>query len=433
MLLHADPGLAEVPGFDKEQLDSLARSVELRRQQLEQDIRAYIQRKQDELRSYEHQLLDSYRANDAGAKSEPACAAASSETDGRAKKTKHTRVHKRERELFTFLPLLDALATSPPTPKREKKPKQERPEGAPPTSTAAARDAETSTAHTTTTDMSSPTAGTEHARKARRAPTKKSALRTTNTPRPRRKRVSLAIDDQIVLPADTIVEPPLTSPSETTSTSNSTASLDDCIDPRLTHTEVLPATAPAAAPRDAVHHSLPLTMTHHSGSPTKPLTTLPSAPMSLDSDPPPLLQPRAPYDFTPARVEKLPQDDAPSIPEEHEQELEDVEEDDHDGEESFTTYVGGISGSGHSDVNQAGSYGYPSSLGASYLESYMMSRPLSVRMAAAEKAELGREEKRVMLERKEEEEEFDMERVARAGAEAGIADEDDFMGSMDDF
>ena len=38
MLLHADPSLAEVPGFRKEQLDALARSVELRRQQLEDDI-----------------------------------------------------------------------------------------------------------------------------------------------------------------------------------------------------------------------------------------------------------------------------------------------------------------------------------------------------------------------------------------------------------
>lgn len=52
MLLHPDPSLAEVPGFTKEQLDALARSVELRRQQLEKDINDYIKTKQDELRDY---------------------------------------------------------------------------------------------------------------------------------------------------------------------------------------------------------------------------------------------------------------------------------------------------------------------------------------------------------------------------------------------
>lgn len=52
MLLHADPSLAEVPGFTKEQLDALARSVELRRQQLEDDIKDYIKAKQDELRRH---------------------------------------------------------------------------------------------------------------------------------------------------------------------------------------------------------------------------------------------------------------------------------------------------------------------------------------------------------------------------------------------
>lgn len=56
MLLHSDPSLAEVPGFSREQLDALARSVELRRQQLESDITSYIKRKQDELRSHELQV-----------------------------------------------------------------------------------------------------------------------------------------------------------------------------------------------------------------------------------------------------------------------------------------------------------------------------------------------------------------------------------------
>ena len=56
MLLQPDPSLAEVPGFTKEQLDTLARSVELRRQQLQRDIDAYIASKQDELRNYGQQV-----------------------------------------------------------------------------------------------------------------------------------------------------------------------------------------------------------------------------------------------------------------------------------------------------------------------------------------------------------------------------------------
>ena len=57
MLLHPDPSLAEVPGFSRAQLDALARSVELRRQQLEHDVQAYIKRKQDELRKYEQEVF----------------------------------------------------------------------------------------------------------------------------------------------------------------------------------------------------------------------------------------------------------------------------------------------------------------------------------------------------------------------------------------
>ena len=57
MHLHGAPNLAaEVPGFSREQLDRLARSVEARRQQLEEDINAYIARKQDELRQYESEV-----------------------------------------------------------------------------------------------------------------------------------------------------------------------------------------------------------------------------------------------------------------------------------------------------------------------------------------------------------------------------------------
>jgi hypothetical protein len=56
MLLLPDPSLAEVPGFSREQLDALARSVELRRQQLENDIKDYIEHRQDELRTYEQEV-----------------------------------------------------------------------------------------------------------------------------------------------------------------------------------------------------------------------------------------------------------------------------------------------------------------------------------------------------------------------------------------
>lgn len=55
--LHTAPNLAaEAPGCAQEQLDRLARSIEARRQQLEEDINAYIARKQDELRRYESEV-----------------------------------------------------------------------------------------------------------------------------------------------------------------------------------------------------------------------------------------------------------------------------------------------------------------------------------------------------------------------------------------
>jgi hypothetical protein len=56
MLLHSDPRLAEVGDLSRAQLDALARSVELRRQQLERDISDYIKQRQDELRTYEQEV-----------------------------------------------------------------------------------------------------------------------------------------------------------------------------------------------------------------------------------------------------------------------------------------------------------------------------------------------------------------------------------------
>lgn len=304
------------------------------------------------------------------------------------KKKKHGRVHKREQELYglvtpVFLPLLDARE-SPPT-KRE----PAAPAPAPPTDMPADAPARER-------------AASEPAKKPRRASLKKkSALRHASTPR-NRKRVSLVVDDQVVLPSDTIREPVLADPgSETTSATNSTASLDDMIDPRLTDAPVYTEhavhgdahtahhTTRHPVHRDAVHHSLPLTMTSKpappapsphpplvSPTPTPLPTPLPTyTPPSYANrallDPPSLI----PLDTLP--LDNLPLDTLPPSPSPAASPA------------NFRTYVGGLSGSGVDDVNQAGSVGYPSSLGASYLESYMATRPLSVRMAAVERGEEG--------------------------------------------
>lgn len=56
MLQHSSASLAESPDFSPQQLEYLTRSVEQKKQQLEDDIQEYIRRKQDELRSYERQV-----------------------------------------------------------------------------------------------------------------------------------------------------------------------------------------------------------------------------------------------------------------------------------------------------------------------------------------------------------------------------------------
>jgi hypothetical protein len=399
------------------------------------------------------------------------------EPEEKVKQKKHTRVHKREKELHglvtpLFLPLLDARDASPEK-KHDKRPKSERAASADTLTTTGgtcpSRDAEKNKqgrkSGKNTSDMEHAASG-ELAKKNPQAsaanrskrPTK-SSLRHKDTPRQRRKRVSLVIDGQTVLPADTVVEPPLTSPSsdEATSTSNSTTSLDDMIDPRLTTQD-----APVYYERlDAVHHSLPLPMANaiqaSTKSPTKsptkpptettkPTTTTPlSSSMSFGS-----VQPASRTFLDPSPAQQHP----PSIPEtagpepiysaptttSAELDLDDVT----DEEEHFDTYVGGLHGSGVDDVDQAGSYGYPSSLGASYLESYMQNRPLSVRMQAANHSGLDEREKRRLLEEKkrEEEDEEDSDddeedrfsaQAQRNTAQRGHTDEDNFMGDMDDF
>jgi hypothetical protein len=296
----------------------------------------------------------------------------------KAKRTKHSRVQKREKELYglvtpVFLPLLDARDSPPQQP--EKKLKAPMCEHATPTDDAVKSDM--APADTTS-------------KRPKHLTTKKSALRTTTTSssaasKPRRKRVSLVIDGQTVLPADTVLEPALMSPSsEATSASNSTTSLDDLIDPRLAQPHVHV---------DAMHHSLPQSVS----SPPKPV----AAPMVA---------------FEPPQQEPLDEEEA-----------------------TFHTYVGGLRGSGADDVDQAGSYGYPSSLGASYLESYMQSRPLRVRKEAADKAGLDEKETREMVERPDRKEEsgdgdgdVDMDFEATKEKEGGD-EEGDFMGQMEDF
>jgi hypothetical protein len=382
---------------------------------------------------------ESGEASAASAQSPPVARAP--EPEEKAKRTKHTRVQKREKELYglvtpVFLPLLDARDTAP---KPEKKARPQTPaapiaaiaEHSAPTGDAERREVRKSRREHA--DMEGIMAGesgqgVDVSKKPKRAstPTKKSALRQTTAAKPRRKRVSLVIDGQTVLPADMIIEPALASPSsEATSVSNSTASLDDMIDPRLTK----PEPPVQIEHHDAVHHSLPRPMFSSTTlSPTKPLIDTPSTSFTSRTSEPirsptkttPILPPpsRTPIDPTPVLIPDPLVEEPAGQP--------------------FNTYVGGLRGSGADDVDQAGSYGYPSSLGASYMESYMQSRPLRVRMEAADKAGLNGEEKRIMVEDRM----GDTNQVENAVDEVEIRsgkgkerddDEDDFMGEMEGF
>lgn len=410
------------------------------------------------------------------------------------KRIKQSRVHKREKELCglvtpVFLPLLEAGVASPTKPKkdkekREKRHREEKDEGPVshsgfgstleriPSNEGDARatdkgkenrrsgsknrspeaernrNMELSPGSMTPADAVSRENGTptkkDPARKSsKRSAIKKSSLKAGSTPR-RRKRVSLVIDDQIVLPADNIPEPALTSPSETTasSASNSTTSLDDAIDPRLLeghnhedpqhHSLPPPTSLPSTSPDNHAGHSL-------SESPAGVETGI----AVLGKENPPEVAQRTYFNIEPSSTISIPQH-ASAAPiyantgelydeaETADLELEDaLLSPDTSPQHPYTitntnptstatatptttttpspfhTYVGGLSGSGVSDVNQSGSYGYPSSLGASYLESYMKSRPLSVRLQAAEKGELEAEEKRKLIHEGEDHDEAD--------------------------
>lgn len=498
-MLQSDPCLAEVPGFTPDQLASLTRSVELKKQKLEDDIKHYIVRKQAELKNHEQELLAQYRSMDSppprnangtapndsrsqssdvnpptatptptylpalaprASASQPADPSPSTDSkapgpDEKAKRTKHTRVHKREKELFglitpIFLPLLEA-GDSPPTKKKLEKRKEKADVDvdanavgqSPPNSElgSSSRDADKgkekrrSRRHNEEKmerDDEVATIAGESSKenqkpdaKKKRSPIKKSSLRHNNTPMTRRKRVSLVIDDQIVLPADSIVEPPLTSPSETaiSTTSNSTASLDELIDPQL-----LSPRHDTPTHQDPVHHSLPLNTTLPISSPTK------HTGHTLSDSPPPLVY-QPPQTSTQTYLDSSPTHPNVDIPQHsssahpiYASQPIDVEPE----EEAFDTYVGGLSGSNVDNVDQAGSYGYPSSLGASYMESYMQSRPLSVRIAAAERAELAEDEKRKLLQGEAQEQE-DLDLGTRKVDNMDVDDDMDVMGEMEGF
>jgi hypothetical protein len=387
------------------------------------------------------------------------------EPDDKAKRTKHTRVQKREKELYglvtpVFLPLLDARDTAPKKEKPQPRPKPEKLADAPHAANTGPatpmKDAEKSKegrkVRREHKELDEAMAGepgkdVQHAdspKKAKRSATKKSSLRQHNTSRSRRKRVSLVIDGQTVLPADTVVDPPLMSPSsETTSASNSTTSFDDLIDPRLTE----PNAPRHTEHQDAVHHSLPLPMSNNIHSPAKPLVDTPSsyitepthAPLfqSLRSPTNPSLGPsynapsavmRTVFDPPPAHSSSR---SGPASPDPvYVEDTEFVAEP--AAEIGFNTYVGGLHGSGVDDVDQAGSYGYPSSLGASYLESYMQHRPLKVRMDAADKAGLDEHEKRELL-KDDKMDEDDLSLDIEVARMKNLDEDDEIMGSMDDF
>ena len=395
--------------------------------------------------------------------------------DDAAKRTKHTRVHKREKELYglvtpVFLPLLEAEQLPDKKPKDKKKATEERTVhvgGIPsaPDQASSSRDADKAKdgrksrsrkaeekmdrgeGVVVSSEGAKENQKSDSMKKSKRSAVKKSSLRHHNTPRSRRKRVSLVIDDQIVLPADNIAEPPLTSPSETTvsTASNSTTSLDELIDPRLMPHNDAPdhhvhVHHEHREHRDPMHHSLPLPTSLPSTSPTKHTGhTLSGSPSYLEYGPPQTATHTFLDPSTSNAEIRIPQHASADPIFSNESELLDEEEtleveteiQVDPGNEEFSTYVGGLSGSGVDNVDQAGSYGYPSSLGASYLESYMKSRPLSVRIAAADKAGLQDREKQELI-RNDDGEKEDGDFHLKAGRVDDVDEGMEVIGSMED-
>ncbi|KAF2638587.1 hypothetical protein P280DRAFT_74443 [Massarina eburnea CBS 473.64] len=484
MHLQSDAGLAEAPGFATDQLESLSRSIEAKKQKLEADIDAYIKKKQRELAQYEQELLAQYREMECGQTQEPDISSSPSSTSSvqnpepspdphrpeeKEKRTKHTRVHKREKELFglttIFLPLLEASEGTPTKePKKENKKRQSEgidervmpllpntESGSPSRAdqqgvecrSRCKKSEKVEHADISYGDTAKDKRRADSVKKAKRPAMKKSSLRNSGE-KSRRKRVSLVIDDQIVLPADHITEPPLTSPSDVAvSSASSSTSFDDAIDPRLMEEEheessrheredpmhhSIPVPAPLAGLKEHTSHTLsdspisesPVTLSQPPSGiiafepPTTPPTTI--GPTVIDPSPPKSSAAR----HIPQHASSTPiYASAPS------RSLH--------TEEEFSSYVGGLSGSGVDDLDQTGSLGFPSSLGASYMESYMLSRPLSVRMAAADKDDSDDEEKAPVTRNTERIEAMDSDQDEKMSDAPDMDDGMDVIGSMEGF
>ncbi|KAF2497974.1 hypothetical protein BU16DRAFT_330813 [Lophium mytilinum] len=441
MYLKLSPRTSEEQGLAPEQLELIITNIEKKKQKLEDDIAQYIQARQHDLHEYEQTLLGSTpapsaasisqiqplsniqppsRTRDATPPSDNSLEPTPATTET-LKPLKPNRVHKRELELrglMAFIPLLDAndIATTKQK-KARSKGKETRSEaesslsslGESSRSAASAvisgsgdpskmqgRTIEpepATTADSETTGASVPKRKKSTAElKGKRVGTRKSSLRRIPSSKAiHRKRVSLVVDDQIVHPSDSLIVTSPLSDSTTNASSNASSSMED-----------IHETAHASDP-GPVHHSLSM-------SPEKQATTaLFATPASLQYEPPQTVT----EDFIEhdERLPRSPDEEASAIYAD-------------EPPAPISTYVGGLSGSGADDVDQAGSYGYPASLGASYMESYMASRPLSVRIAAAEKAELEEEEARKLV-RPEERADVAVGRVEEMDLDDG------FLGEMD--
>jgi len=291
-------------------------------------------------------------------KHETQMSSSSSEED--LKVSSDTLVRQRDLELCglitpSFLPLLDASSSR--APKKPQTPQPKRNGAAEIQSSALEKgrpkftNAEIPSGGMTAREISgenSQKKNDEKDPKAKRVPIRKSSLRREVTPKPvvRRKRVSLVIDDQIVHPSDNIGEDALTDPpSETTTTTS--ASIEDLQEAIKRMVSI----DKARVSPDNDEMFTDQSVSNVSDEPTSPQAIIDEF---LEGDP---------VTLSPGEREAMYT---------------------HESAAPSSSYVGGYYGSGVDNVDQTGSYGYPSSQGASYMEKYMSERPWSVRKAAAE-------------------------------------------------
>ncbi|OCK74549.1 hypothetical protein K432DRAFT_447231 [Lepidopterella palustris CBS 459.81] len=450
--------------FSPHHLNDIIGSVERKKQKLEEDIAQYIRDKQSELQAFELKTMlgvpehNTTAATSAtmGTQIQPLCNVdsntavprtvhADGETDQTeqpapelekdAKASKQTWVHKRDQELLgfttpSFLPLLDASGSQPPKKKAPRSKNTDAKDETEEPTTTEDENMRSSSTHIKSSTLISQehikqtqgigkdldpteTVGSEESardgghKKKKGAETeikvksssrgRKSSLRRQATPKLpglRRKRVSLVINDQIVHPSDNVQDRAYILPqSDTTCASPKHADLSEALtiinaDPKLD------TTAQAAE--------------------TDVLITSTTSPPQLQFEPP--------QTATQSYLDEIDLGNGMG-PMSAEEIGTMAAAGDDDDPAPLSTYVGGLSGSGVDDVDQTGSYGYPSSLGASYMESYMASRPLSVRIAAAEKAELDAEEVKKLIG------DDDADADVHGGVEAG--EEEEIMGSLE--